>query len=249
MLLDYDASIGPSTSYITTDWREMYLKDRSGLPFNVTPFIGIKSHPNPEMNEMTLRSANLAISAARMCLKLEKEMLQPVRDMSQFKHMFRSTRIPRKGMDTLKVTPATKHVSFQACGLFYKLDVLNFRNEILDFDAVHKGVQEIYSDAKNRNHARNLSIGYLSATNRDTWAISRSRLEDISESNKENLKIIDGSIIHFCFEDAVEKPFKDDVELLTETMLWGNGASRWWDKSISWIVTVCVRVFVMIFVV
>jgi len=29
----------------------------------------------------------------------------------------------------------------------------------------------------------------------------------------------------------------DDVKLMTETMLWGNGASRWWDKSISWIVT------------
>ena len=303
MLVDYDSSI-KNSSYLDADWKEMYLRDRSGLPYNVTPFIGAKPDPNPKMNEITLRAANLAISGARMCLTLEKEMLEPdlfpiaknmpegtkrnlfrnilkytpsgikftppgnsvpiglrtmlsyamlksaPLDMSQYKNLFRSSRIPEKSKDRLKVTPGTKHVSFQARGRFYKLDVLNSANEILDFESIHKGIQEIYSDAKNRDYNQSQSIGYLSATNRDTWAEARTHLEDISENNRENLSLIDGSILHICLEDAVKKPFTldlldfnssvDDVKLMTETMLWGNGASRWWDKSISWIVTVCV---------
>ena len=60
----------------------MYLKDRSALPFNVTPFFGAKFPENVDANlakeeQMILRASNVVISTVRMCLTLDNEFLEP----------------------------------------------------------------------------------------------------------------------------------------------------------------------------
>lgn len=53
-----------NTSYITKDWFNMYLSDRSPLPINYNPLLVFKQSDNEYGNQL-LRSTNLLISSLR----------------------------------------------------------------------------------------------------------------------------------------------------------------------------------------
>jgi carnitine O-palmitoyltransferase 2 len=57
-------SLNKNTSYITEDWFNMYLSDRSPLPINYNPLLVFKRSDN-EYNHQLLRSTNLLISSLR----------------------------------------------------------------------------------------------------------------------------------------------------------------------------------------
>lgn len=46
-------------------------------------------------------------------------------DMSQYKNLFNSTRIPEIGKDRIKHSPGRKHISVMLRGHFYVFDVLD----------------------------------------------------------------------------------------------------------------------------
>jgi len=163
-------------------------------------------------------------------------------DMSQYKNLFKSTRVPRRDKDELKVTPGSKHIMVQCRGRFYKLMVLHptESNMILDFNSIHAGIRAIWHDAESRPYNQDSSIGYLSAWTRNEWADAREHLVKISKNNAKHMEDIDGAIFNVCLDDSVDRALAfnpKDARTATETMLWGNGATRWWDKSISWVVT------------
>ena len=62
----------------------------------------------------------------------------------------------------------------------------------------------------------------------------------ISAQNKSSLSSIDSSIFNLVLDDSVDDRLEfnpKDARRATDTFLSGNGATRWWDKSISWIMT------------
>lgn len=56
--------LNKNTSYITKDWFDMYLTDRTPLPINYNPLLVFKQISN-EYNNQLLRSTNLLISSLR----------------------------------------------------------------------------------------------------------------------------------------------------------------------------------------
>lgn len=57
-------NLNKNTSYITQDWFDMYLSDRTPLPINYNPLLVFKL-PSNEYSNQLLRSTNLLISSLR----------------------------------------------------------------------------------------------------------------------------------------------------------------------------------------
>ena len=296
-LLDYDNE-NLHTSYISNAWFEMYLKDRSRLPFNVTPYIGLKqAEKKPHLNEVTLRASNIIISSLRLNNTLDKGYLEPELfgmakpgqeptertwnlsrklikampkkrflppvggftvpiglptilaypllksaplDMSQYKNLFKSTRIPGVETDEIKKFQKSDHVLVMCRGRFYKLTCYEKSSgNILDYKSIQRSVQDILADAKSKEY-NNDSIAYLSSMERTDWAKIRPTVIETSENNSKNLESIDSAIFNIVLEDQLQEKLEFDVkstQAANSCFLWGNGANRWWDKSITWIVT------------
>lgn len=293
-LLDYDKE-NEHTSYLSTAWFEMYLKDRSRLPFYVTPYLGFKTADDPKLNEVTLRASNIIISCLRLNNTLDKNWLEPELfpiskkgpsektwkrgrklinflsptgrfippvggftvpigkraiaayaalqmaplDMSQYKNLFKSTRIPGKDIDSIKKFEKSDHVLIMSRGRFYKLTCYDSQGNILDYKSIQRAVQDIFGHAK-ANPYNEDSLAYLSSMNRDDWAEIRPHVINSSSKNAENLNAIDSAIFNIVLEDQLKHQLEFDIKSTHDAnscFLWGNGANRWWDKSISWIVT------------
>lgn len=63
-MLNTKNNVNKNTSYITEDWFNMYLTDRTPLPINYNPFLVFKQSADKYNNQL-LRSANLLISSLR----------------------------------------------------------------------------------------------------------------------------------------------------------------------------------------
>lgn len=279
------------TSYISNDWFEMYLKDRSRLPFNVTPYLGIKRADAAVLNNPTVRATNIIISNCKFMKTLEKEWLEPELfpiakqgpsesawknsrtlikyapsfrftppgnsvplglktmlaypllkmaplDMSQYKNLFKSTRIPHENLDEIKKFETSSHVLVMFRGRFYKLNVLDQNGDILNYTEIQKAVENIYQDAKSKPYNHD-SVAWLSSMERNDWAAARKILIQNPE-NATSLQDIDSAIFNLVLDDTLTEELSFDVKSIdaaSKIFLWGDGANRWWDKSISYILT------------
>ena len=246
ILLKFDQD-NYETSYLSAAWFDMYLRDRSRLPFNVTPYIGLKTADRPELNEVTLRASNIIISSLRLNNTLDKQWLEPELfpiakkgpsesawkwsrrlikaipgsgrfippglgftvplgartilaypllkmaplDMSQYKNLFKSTRIPCPEVDTIKKFEKADHVLIMSRGRFYKLTCYGEDGNLLDYKSIQRSVQDIFADAKSREYNED-SLAYLSSMERNDWAEIRPHVLGLSAKNAENLEAIFG---------------------------------------------------------
>jgi carnitine O-palmitoyltransferase 2 len=65
------------TSYISSDWFDMYLTCRDPLVLNFNPFISLKDDPDPRYMKLPVRITNFLISALRFKKSLESNVLSP----------------------------------------------------------------------------------------------------------------------------------------------------------------------------
>jgi hypothetical protein len=60
-----------------------------------------------------------------LSILVQKYILTPVEEMSQYENLFSSTRIPRKGKDELKKFSATRHMVVQRGADFWKVQAIS----------------------------------------------------------------------------------------------------------------------------
>uniref|UniRef100_A0A7M4E794 Carnitine O-palmitoyltransferase 2, mitochondrial-like n=1 Tax=Crocodylus porosus TaxID=8502 RepID=A0A7M4E794_CROPO len=149
-------------------------------------------------------------------------------DMSQYKCLFNSSRIPKLNKDELFTNECARHLLVMRNGHFYIFDVLDHLGNILHPSEIKAYLLYILQDA---DHLPESSLCYLTTEDRNTWAKVRQQL--IEEGNEENLMKIDSAVFCLCLDNSSPK---DDDEL-SHCMLHGNGFNRWFDKSFSLIVT------------
>ena len=107
-----------NTSFLNGPWTEMYLKDRTPFPFNNTPYLGLCRDPNERMNQPLLRACNILISTLRFHNTLKHGALEPEflrgkpADMSQYKFLTASTRIPEKNIDYSDIKVGIRNIGF-----------------------------------------------------------------------------------------------------------------------------------------
>jgi len=152
-------------------------------------------------------------------------------DMSQYKNLFSSTRIPHRTRDEIrKFKPQeSKHVVIQRGNAFYTVQVLNDDMSIVDHETLERSIRSILADEANKDS--DAPIGALTAMDRDSWADARDFMEK-NPTNKASLQAIDSAIFAICLDDAKPESYQD----IAGVMLHGNGRNRWFDKSFQLII-------------
>ena len=160
-------------------------------------------------------------------------------DMSQYKNLFNSTRIPREGKDEiLKSDPLLNgHLLVIKNGQFYTFDAIDSNRNLKSPEHIYSNLHYIVSQPKPSSDFS--SISELSTSKRDFWAVEREHLINLTAKNRENLQKIDSALFALCLDDVTYKP--EQKFEAAHNFLHGynsNGpTNRWFDKSFSLIVT------------
>ncbi|XP_034234835.1 carnitine O-palmitoyltransferase 2, mitochondrial [Thrips palmi] len=254
------------TSYISEPWFDMYLRDRVPLPVNYNPLLVFVDDPKKEYNTQLIRTSNLLISSLRFLKSLREGVLEPEvfhlnpkksdtqlfrsvtgmlppslswygaymfnafpLDMSQYDGLFNATRIPRKDKDQIYRKSEARHVLVLRNGNFFVFDAIDENGNIKEPMYIKSCLKNILDSNSAPN---NFPLGVLTTENRDVWAEVRSHLENCG--NKGVLELIDSSIFCICLDD---NSVGENPEVITRSFLHSDGVNRWFDKSISLLVS------------
>ncbi|MDP2434447.1 MAG: choline/carnitine O-acyltransferase [archaeon] len=152
-------------------------------------------------------------------------------DMSQFRRLFASSRIP--GEHTDELTPAfdisDPHVVVIHRGAFHKLSTKGASPASIRaaLDAI------VSSSAAAAPVAENQRVGTLTTEERRTWASVRRAMERESAENAQSLAAIDSALFVLCLDDT--EPVT--MEEANRRFLCEQFHNRWFDKSFQLIVT------------
>lgn len=142
--------INKHTSYITKPWYEMYLKSRTPLVLNYTPFMAWKDDPQAEYNKRTVRVTNFIISALRFRKSLSENVLKP-----EIFHLNPKKSDTPKYFNTMKYMP--RSIAFYPSALLFKafpLDMSQFSNLFSSTRIPRLGIDEI----KKFNNSKHLAV-------------------------------------------------------------------------------------------
>lgn len=158
-------------------------------------------------------------------------------DMSQYKNLFNSTRIPKLGKDEIqKFDPkSNRHVLVLKNGEFYIFDIFDQDGNLNSPEYIYANLEFICNQKKGNQP----SITELTTASRDFWAKERDHLISLSEKNRDNLQKLDSSLFALCLDDVAYEPHQE-IEG-AHNFLHGHNSkeplNRWFDKSFSLIVT------------
>ncbi|KAF0702994.1 Aste57867_7714 [Aphanomyces stellatus] len=149
-------------------------------------------------------------------------------DMSQYKNLFHSTRVPSLGQDKLESFPDSKHIVVQHGPKFFKFDVLTANGDAVADADILANIDAILAEPVDKS---SLGVGLLTTLNRDEWANARSRLLQ-SQINAASIRDIDSALFVVSLEDTSP----NSPSQISRTFLHGDGSNHWFDKSFQLIV-------------
>ena len=226
------------SSWLQHWWNtEGYLKVRDSVVINVSYYFHFKD--DPTASTMFQRGAALLYGTAQVRNKV-LHGTWPAEQVGKhktplcsvaYKYMFHSCRIPRLGQDTVKIyNGREKQHAVVACrGHFFVMDILDAQGEPLPVTALEAGLEQIHQQAISLPESN--KIGYLTSSNRDSWAKARETL--MKTVSPQDLEALESGAVMLCLDD-------EDLSLsraeCAKAFLHGNGYNRWFDKSLQLIV-------------
>eukprot|EP01059_Diplonema_ambulator_P022307 TRINITY_DN37597_c0_g1_i1.p1 TRINITY_DN37597_c0_g1~~TRINITY_DN37597_c0_g1_i1.p1 ORF type:complete len:663 (+),score=251.02 TRINITY_DN37597_c0_g1_i1:35-2023(+) len=157
-------------------------------------------------------------------------------DMSQFKSMFNTTRIPGFVKDTLKTAPKADHIVVFYKGHPFVINVAK-NGQPLSVDQIAARLTKLLFDMPIEQNE--YPIGALTAIDRSEWSQLRDELE-LDSHNKFLLDKIDSAAFVVCLDDeSADFSSAEAVTAMGRQFLHGNPqkGNRWWDKSFSLLVS------------
>jgi carnitine O-palmitoyltransferase 2 len=170
-------------------------------------------------------------------------------DVSQYSHLFGSTRIPHRLKDELKSfwnlwqnkkndstsppPPPPQHILVLRRGHSYKVSVFELDGTVSLPEVLQARFEAVISDADAdldisiKNH----SVASLTSTSRDIWADARIELMK-DPINKSSIEISDSAL----FALTLDEDAPSSLAAVSRAMLIGNGQNRWFDKSFNLVV-------------
>ncbi|KAK0223286.1 acyltransferase ChoActase/COT/CPT [Armillaria fumosa] len=169
--------------------------------------------------------------------------------------IFNVARIPRLSCDILSdvplpTDPSTYDIVVIVHGWFYRVTVMESPSVSTDVGHLARYLEAVVSDAEQRllDGEEPISIGVLSADDRDTWSNNLQHLLSLSESNKTIHTTLSNSLIVLSLDDKIHKYASSttkqhsfDSHLRTIRSTTGNVGNRWFDKSFTLIVDPAAR--------
>ncbi|KAH9600540.1 Choline/carnitine acyltransferase domain [Trypanosoma melophagium] len=262
------------TSYISADWFDLYLSDRTPLPINYNPclitrrdtdktdmltratfwitssvafyrmylenklkpevfYFGTKDHYcRSDWFQRTVALSPESISAKVMAIGSNFYAL-PL-DMSQYGNLMNSTRVPGALKDELKSIGFTPHIIVQHRGHQYVVTVADSECRPLPEEQIYARLKAI---TDMNAVSPKTEVGVLTSMNRTAWHASRVIMMR-NHKNKENFELVDSAMFVLNLDDDIEVDYwtSKGNNAVTRAML-VRDTNRWWDKSMSVIVT------------
>lgn len=118
-------------------------------------------------------------------------------DMSQYERLFSSTRLPKLDRDQLMSHhELIRHIVVIKRGHYYKVNILDENGHLYSAEKIASTLKYLAEDFHEKENSH--PFGYFTADNRDRWAKIREEIENLSEQNRQALKMIDSSILVVC---------------------------------------------------
>ncbi|TIB66939.1 hypothetical protein E3P77_01909 [Wallemia ichthyophaga] len=232
-------------SYIEEFWDESYLNYSDSVVLALNPFFILEDDPTPSRGSQLMRASSLIISSLGFVHDLRCNLLEPdnVRgvplDMSQYKRLFGTSRIPTQNGCVMRTKGDSKHIIIARKGQFYWFDVIDHENRPLFTEQdLHHNLKSIVDDADSNNSldASGRSIGVLTTENRKIWSSNRDFLGKNTDNGK-NIDMIDQALFVVCLDDITP----ETTSQLCDNMLCGTShvkdgiqlgscTNRWYDK-------------------
>ncbi|KZV71963.1 acyltransferase ChoActase/COT/CPT [Peniophora sp. CONT] len=231
-------------SYIEDFWYESYLSHSDPVVLALNPFFVLEDDPTPDRGSQLPRAASLVVSSLGFIHDLRKGILDPdtirgkALDMSQYKRLFNTARIPTERGCRMESADA-RHIVVLRRGQFYWFEVLDEDDlPVLTEREVLQNLQAIVNDADQlpKHEVAQNSIGVLSTENRKIWAGLRKALSQ-DRTNASCLRIVDSALFVVCLDDAAPQGLGElcnnylcGTYEMSEGVQVGTCTNRWYDK-------------------
>ncbi|XP_017058068.1 carnitine O-palmitoyltransferase 2, mitochondrial [Drosophila ficusphila] len=158
-------------------------------------------------------------------------------DMSQYCRLFGTSRIPRIGKDELVQSPDSKHILVMRRGHMYAVNVLDSSGYIESPSVILGRLRAVLKLGADRE-AASVPLGVLTSGQRDEWAKSREQFV----SNPKNADLlqseVDAALFCVCLDGEEDGVFNEESQApLLKHLLAGKAQNRWFDKSISLLIS------------
>ncbi|XP_076982601.1 choline O-acetyltransferase [Tamandua tetradactyla] len=241
-----------TANWVSEYWlNDMYLNNRLALPVNSSPAVIFARQHFHDTSDQLWFAANLISGVLSYKALLDSHSIptdsakgqlpgQPL-CMKQYYQLFSSYRLPGHTQDMLvaqkgSIMPEPEHVIVACCNQFFVLDVvINFRR--LSEGDLFTQLRKIVRMASNEDE-RLPPIGLLTSDERSEWAKARTALVKDS-TNRDSLDMIERCVCLVCLDAPGGGEPSDNAAALQ--LLHGggcskNGANRWYDKSLQFVV-------------
>lgn len=156
-------------------------------------------------------------------------------DMSQYKNLFGSTRIPRQTKDDLLIADDPSHIAVQFRNRFYKLEVVDRETrQIRSTGDIKHALKNLMASAVPAKDKDDEAVGIFTTLERNRWATLREQL--LSAGNQASLDAVDSALFCLSLDEQGADYDQDNIDhrqATCRTGLHGDGKNRWFDKSFS----------------
>ncbi|XP_068162148.1 choline O-acetyltransferase-like isoform X2 [Antennarius striatus] len=241
-----------TSNWVYDYWLEdMYLNNRLALPVNSSPVM-VFPKQNFRDHKDALRFASrlvrgvldykALIDARALPLDFARGQLAgtPL-CMEQYYRLFTSYRYPGLKSDTLKVkmdstSSGPEHIIVACKNQFFVLDVVANGKQLIETEILSQ-LEKIWKMGENAEE-RLPPLGILTSDGRTEWAQAREALSK-DQTNRDSLALMENCLCLLCLDEASGLEPRDTTRALL--MLHGsgrekNGANRWYDKSMQFVV-------------
>lgn len=148
--------------------------------------------------------------------------------MDSYKWMFNASRVAAKPADyPIKFSHQDhKHIIVIRKNQFYKV-LHEFNGKQLNASEFEQQFRSIYQNAQSV-----APVGALTSENRDVWTDARQTLLNASTQNKAALEAIESASFVVCLDDASPVTLEERAHAYWH----GDGANRWYDKPLQFII-------------
>ncbi|XP_070847437.1 choline O-acetyltransferase-like [Chaetodon trifascialis] len=241
-----------TANWVSDYWLEdMYLNNRLALPVNSSPVMVFPKQTFRDHKDALRFAARLIrgvldykalIDARALPVDFARGQLAgtPL-CMEQYYRLFTSYRYPGLKTDTLKVhmngaSSEPEHIIVACKNQFFVLDVVANSKQLNETEILSQ-LEKIMKMAGNAEE-RLPPFGILTSDGRTEWAQAREALTK-DQTNRDSLALIESCLCVVCLDEPSGLEPRDTTRALL--MLHGggrekNGANRWYDKSLQFVV-------------
>ncbi|XP_075883985.1 choline O-acetyltransferase b [Nelusetta ayraudi] len=241
-----------TSNWVYDYWLEdMYLNNRLALPVNSSPVMVFPKQTFRDQKDALRFAARLVCGVLDYKALLDAQAL-PVDFargqlagtplcMEQYHRLFTSYRYPGRKTDTLKVqsneaSAAAQHVIVACKNQFFVLDIVANSKQLSEME-IFSQLEKILRMAEKADE-RLPPVGILTSDGRSEWAQAREELAK-DQTNRESLALLESCLCLVCLDDPSGLQPRDASRAVL--MLHGggrekNGANRWYDKSMQFVV-------------